>query len=402
MDKFQAFDQHLAIHTSVADRHRPYYVRWVRRFVRVHGDVAHSDRQSALLAFRQELVPRFEQWQVNQALQAVRHFWHFLDRDGRTRAVTRHGPQDAAIIDEYVRVLRLQHKAYRTEKSYVAWVRRFLTDLGPLERKEISADHVRQFLSYLAVERRVSVSTQEQAFSALLVLCRNVLQVEIDGLATTIRARRPRRLPVVLTRTEVERVTQELQEPYRLISRLLYGAGLRLAECLSLRVKDIDLEHYTITVRFGKGNKDRMTVLPSSIRADLAQRLKQLQISFRRRRASNEPGVFLPDAVAHKRSQSATEWAWFWLFPASRPSYHPQTGEPGLYHLHGSSFARALSAAGREAGLKMRVSSHVFRHSFATHLVEAGYDIRTVQELLGHRYLQTTMIYYVQAAEMCS
>ena len=304
-----------------------------------------------------------------------------------------HGQQDSAIIHECRTILRLQHKSIRTEKSYLGWIRRFLTELGPLARNEISADHVRHFLSYLAVERRVALSTQEQAFNAILFLCRHVLQLPIDGLSTTIRARRPRRLPVVLTRTEVGRVISCLRGHHRLVAQLMYGTGIRLEEALCLRVMDLDLEQMTITVRAGKGNKDRITMLPSSIKHELEDHLSAMRRRFNNDRSRQLPGVFLPDSVAHKRPGAASEWGWYWVLPSSRPSAHPQTGKVGLYHIHQSGFSRALNSAAREAGIRKRVTSHAFRHSFATHLVEAGYDIRTIQELLGHTNLQTTMIY---------
>ncbi len=332
-------------------------------------------------------------WQVEQALQAVRHYWHFQDRDSRVRALVVHGPDDGTIVEECRRVLRLQHKAVKTERSYLGWIQRFLTDLGPLDRTEITADHVRHFLSYLAVERRVSLSTQEQAFNALLFLCRHVLHVEIDGLGTTIRARRPRRLPVVLNRTEVQRLISSLSGVDRLIGKLMYGSGIRLEECLSLRVMDVDLEDLIITVRAGKGNKDRVTILPSSVMTELEKHLQTIRHRFQHDRGRNLPGVFLPDAVAHRRPAARTEWGWYWLFPSSRVCSHPQTGKQGLYHRHPSSFARALTAAARDAGIRKRVTSHALRHSFATHLLESGYDIRSIQDLLGHTNVQTTMIY---------
>ena len=393
MDALDAFDQHLVIHTPVSDRHRPHYLRWVRRFVSKYGEVEPAERQKTLLMYRQELAPRFHGWQVEQALQAVRHYWHFLDRDARVKTVRKRGLDDARIIDEYRRILRLQHKSFRTEKSYMGWIQRFLTDMGPMRRDEIGADHVRHFLSYLAVERRVAVSTQEQALNALLFLCRHVLHVEIDGLSTTIRSRKPRRLPVVLTRAETGRLILSLGGRYRLMAQIMYGGGLRLEECLGLRVVDVDLELSTITVRAGKGNKDRLTVLPKSLHADLENRVQRTKLEFELGRSKNQAGVFLPDTIAHKRPSAAGEWGWYWLFPASRVSVHPQTGQPGLYHLHASAFARALTEAVRASGLKKRVTAHVFRHSFATHLIETGYDIRTVQELLGHSRVQTTMVY---------
>ncbi|MCK4514772.1 MAG: integron integrase [Spirochaetaceae bacterium] len=387
------FNRHLKLRTDVPDRHRSYYLSWVRRFLATHPEVAVTNRQSALTAYRVELVSRFHDWQVNQALQAVRHYWYFADKGTKPDPRRQLAADDAEILDEYRRILRLQHKSYRTEKSYVAWVRRFLADIGPMRREDIGPNHVRHFLSFLAVERQVAASTQEQAFNALLFLCRYVLHVEIDGLATTIRSRRPKRLPVVLNQSEAQRILGALAGWYRLMARIMYGSGLRLEECLSLRIRDIDFETPAITVRAGKGDKDRVTMLPQTAHDDLRHHLSEVRRLYDFGRVRHEPGVMLPPAVAHRIPGACTEWHWFWVFPASRVSIDPRSGTRVRYHLHSSAFSRALSAATRTAGIAKRVAAHTFRHSFATHLVEAGYDIRTVQELLGHSKVQTTMIY---------
>lgn len=391
-EELKRFDRYLKLTAGVSDRHGPYYLSWVARFTAQHADVNPEQRQAALVAFRTELSSRFQDWQVKQALQAVRHYWYFVDKGQRTPR-RRMAVADAQIVEECRRVLRLQHKAYRTEKAYLTWVRRFLTDLGPMERSEISAVHARHFLSYLAVERQVAVSTQQQAFNALLFLFRHVLHVEIDGLEATIRSRRPRRLPAVLSRVDVQAVIGALSGWHRLIAMIMYGGGLRLEECLSLRVQDVDIDARTVNVRNAKGSKDRLTILPRAVSEDLNRHLLEIRRLYDFSRARHEPGVSLPAQIAHKTSRLATEWQWFWLFPASRPCADPLSGEPRRYHLHGSAFSRALTAAARTAGVTKRVTAHTFRHSFATHLVEAGYDIRTVQELLGHSNLQTTMIY---------
>jgi integron integrase len=392
------FNQHLAIHTSIPDRYRLHYLQWVHRFLAKHGEVMREERQRKLAEFRQELTPRWQEWQVKQALQAVRHYWHFLDRDETARRLHVVSSQDEQLLERCRKILRLQHKAYRTEKCYLGWVRRFLTDVAPIDRSEIASEHVKHFLSYLAVERQVSTATQDQAFSALLFFCRHVLDIEIDELATTIRARRPRKLPIVLSGTEIAGIVASLRPPFRLIAQLMYGCGLRLEECLSLRVMDVDTDSLTVTVRSGKGGKDRVTILPRSVVGALAHHTNRLRKRFDLERGRRLPGVFLPTAIERKTPQSAEIWGWYWLFPASRSSNHPQTGGAGLYHLHPTAFGRALADAARSAGIRKRVTSHAFRHSFATHLVEAGYDLRTVQELLGHSRIQTTMVYTHVAA----
>ena len=387
------FNRHLKSRTDVPDRHRFHYLAWVRRFLATRPDIGLSDRQAALAAYRVELVPRVQEWQVKQAMQAVRHYWYFIDKGARADILRQLSASDAAILNEYRTVLRLQHKSYRTEKSYVAWVRRFLTDIGPVRPEDIGPEHVRHFLSFLAVERQVAVATQEQAFNALLFLCRFVLHVEIDGLATTIRSRRPKRVPVVLSRQEVHRVIDGMTGWYRLMAAIMYGGGLRLEECLSLRVQDIAFDPSTITVRSGKGDKGRVTMLPKSLHDDLHRHLREVRGLYDFSRSRDEPGVKVPPAVGHKTPHADTEWRWFWIFPASGVCIDPRSGTGVRYHIHPSAFSRALSAASRSAAIVKRATAHTFRHSFATHLVEAGYDIRTVQQLLGHANLQTTMIY---------
>jgi integron integrase len=297
------------------------------------------------------------------------------------------------LLDRVRGAIRTRHYSRRTEEAYVHWIRRYIVfhrkthpvDLGP---SEISA-----FLTWLAVERRVSASTQNQALSALLFLYRDVLGMKTVDVPPVVRARTPERLPVVLTRDEIGRVLAQLRGVERLIVILLYGAGLRLEECLELRVKDIDFERCQIAVRQGKGRKDRMTTLPESAKDALA---KHLEIVRRLHEADLERGfgrVVLPFALARKFPRAGKEWRWQFVFPAGRICRDPRWGAPSRYHLHESVVQRALTGAARLAGLTKRIGPHTMRHSFATHLLEDGYDIRTVQELLGHQDVRTTMTY---------
>jgi len=297
------------------------------------------------------------------------------------------------LLPSYRNALRTAHYSPRTEAAYAGWVRRFVRFHQLRHPLDLGERDVAAYLTYLATERRVSASTQQQALSALLFLYREVLRRPLGDLGTMLRARAPARIPVVLTRAEVHRVLEELEGVYRLLGMLLYGAGLRVQEALTLRVKDIDFARGEITVRRGKGAKDRMTVLPDAVRAALAAHLEEVNALHERDLAAGAGRVWLPEALARKYPRAAGEWVWQWVFPASRQFTEPGTGELRRHHLHPSAIQRGMADAVRRAGLSKRASCHTLRHSFATHLLEAGYDIRTVQELLGHRDVSTTMIY---------
>ena len=298
----------------------------------------------------------------------------------------------ATLIDRIHHAARVRQYSVRTEHSYLSWIRRFVIFHGRRHPAHLSAEHVRAFLQHLAVERRVAASTQNQALAALLFLYRDVLRSPLDELGEIPRASRQRHVPVVLSRREVSRLLSQMRGSHRLAAVLLYGAGLRLRECLSLRVKDIDLEYAQVLVRAGKGNKDRRSVLPSTALPEIRR-----QLHIARRRYDNDRRldavVRLPRAFGHKVPGAATDWRWYWLFPASRTYLERSDGLRYRHHLHESGLQRAIAHAVRDAGIPKRASAHTLRHSFATHLLQSGYDIRTVQELLGHRHLKTTMIY---------
>ncbi len=290
-------------------------------------------------------------------------------------------------------LLRARHSSRRTEKSYVAWIRRYIVFHGKRHPAGMGAVEVTQFVSSLAVAGHVAASTQNQALSALLFLYRQVLQVEMPWLDNVVRAKRSERLPVVLTREEVRAVIRELQGPPRLMAILLYGAGLRLLECARLRVKDVDFATNQIIVRAGKGDRDRVTMLPAAVKTDL---VRHVEIVKRQHEADLRHGagwVELPWALARKYPNAGREWAWQWVFPATRIYVDQETGQRRRQHLHESVLQRAVKDAARRAGIAKRATCHTFRHSFATHLLEDNHDIRTVQELLGHRDVSTTMIY---------
>jgi len=281
----------------------------------------------------------------------------------------------------------------RTEQSYVGWIRRFIHYHGVRHPDEMGAVEVVAFLSNLAVERNVAASTQNQALSALVFLYREVLGRELEGLDHAVRARAPHRLPVVMTREEVRAVLSGLDGHYALVGALLYGAGLRLLECLRLRVKDLDAARHQIVVREGKGDRDRATLYPRALEEPLAAHLRRVRLLHEADRQRGTPGVELPHAIQRKLPSAGTSWGWQWVFPAARLSRDPRSRIVRRHHITETGPQRAVRKAALRAGLVKRVSPHTFRHSFATHLLEDGSDIRTVQALLGHKDVRTTMIY---------
>jgi integron integrase len=281
----------------------------------------------------------------------------------------------------------------RTEESYVAWIRRYIFFHGKRHPAEMGGPEVTRFLTSLAVDGKVAASTQNQALCALLFLYREVLEVDLPWLDGVVRARRPQRLPVVLTRDEVRAVLQRVEGTPRLMAYLLYGAGLRLLECCRLRVQEVDFASNQIVVRGGKGDKDRLTMLPAAVKVDLARHLEFVREQHRRDLQHGAGWVELPTALARKYPNAGREWAWQWIFPATRIYVDRVTGQRRRHHLHESVLQRAVKDAVLRAGIAKRGSPHTLRHSFATHLLEDRHDIRTVQELLGHHDVRTTMIY---------
>jgi integron integrase len=297
------------------------------------------------------------------------------------------------LLDRVRTAIRTRHYSRRTEEAYVYWIRRFIVFHEKRHPRELGASHVASFLSWLAIDQAVAASTQNQALSALLFLYRDVLQIELGAIERVQRARTPGRVPVVLSVAEVGRVLDQLSGAAKIVGSLLYGAGLRLQECLELRVKDIDFDRGELVVRRGKGQKDRRVMLPVAVRAPLARHLEAVRAMHATDLVSGLGRVVMPEALDRKYPQAATSWSWQFVFPASRICRDPRYGPPSRYHLHESVIQRAVTTAARQAGLTKRVSCHTLRHSFATHLLESGYDIRTVQELLGHADVGTTMIY---------
>jgi integron integrase len=301
-------------------------------------------------------------------------------------------PDAPKLLDRVRHAIRARHYSRRTEEAYVGWIRRFIVFHGRRHPSGLGEPEVTAFISSLAL-RNVSASTQNQALSAVLFLYEAVLGGPLPWMGRIVRAQRPVRVPVVLSRAEVAALLARLRGPVHLMASLMYGAGLRLQECCELRVKDLDLARGEVTVRDGKGGKDRRTMLPVALRVALREHLERVNGQHDADLREGRGSVALPGLLAIKYPNAPTEWAWQWVFPATRFYVDSATGSRRRHHLHESVVQRAVREAARSAGLAKPATCHTLRHSFATHLLEAGYDIRTIQELLGHRDVSTTMVY---------
>jgi integron integrase len=289
--------------------------------------------------------------------------------------------------------IRVRHYSLRTERAYLHWIRRYILFHGKRHPAGMGAEEITRFLSHLANEDNVAAATQAQALAALLFLYGPVLETELPWLDQIVRAKRPRRLPTVLDKAEVHRLLDRMSGEHGLMARLMYGTGMRIGECVALRVKDLHLERREIVVRDGKGGKDRVTMLPDRLLPLVREQLQLSRRVFEDDRRRGYPGVELPYALERKYPMAAKTWAWHWIFPQDHVSRDPRSGIVRRHHAYDQTLARAIAQAARRAGIERPVTSHTLRHSFATHLLHDGYDIRTVQELLGHKDVSTTMIY---------
>lgn len=300
---------------------------------------------------------------------------------------------ETKLLDQVRGKIRLKHYSIRTEQAYVDWIKRFVLHFGKRHPRDLGAAELEQFLTHLAVAGKVAASTQNQAKSALLFLYKEVLALELPWLDNVAQAKAPKRLPVVLNRDEVQAVLSRLSGTHWLIASLLYGSGMRIMECLRLRVKDVDFKRREILIRDGKGFKDRVTMLPGSLVASLEAHLAKVRGLHEADLQQGYGAVYLPNALERKYPNAEKEWGWQYVFPSAKLSTDPRSDEIRRHHVQDQSVQRAVKQAARDADLTKPATPHTFRHSFATHLLESGYDIRTVQELLGHSDVSTTMIY---------
>lgn len=381
-------------------KHQPHLVRWVRDFLffaRQHGGYTF---EQTLDLFLDELGGRtgVRPWQIQQAADAVRIYRYQFrgiqegDHTGASNQAT--AANDESLVRRLQEVIRLRHYARSTEKTYLQWTKRFLAyrqETGVTG--EPSAADVKAFLTRLAMVEKVSASTQNQAFSALLLLFREVLRTDLEEMAQTVRAKRGPKLPTVLSVAEVQRLLAAVEPECQLMVKLLYGAGLRLMELVRLRVKDLDFDAELVIVRSGKGDKDRATLLPASLHGDLHGHLEKVHRWHEADLAQGYGEAPLPDALARKYPSAGKEWGWQYAFPASKVAVDPADRKVRRYHVNEKMLQAAVRRAVRKAQIAKHASPHTLRHSFATHLLLGSTDIREIQELLGHKSVETTMIY---------
>ena len=380
-------------------KHQPYLVRWVREFLLFAQGHSGYIFEQTLDMFLADVGGRvgLKPWQIQQAADSVRIYRYQYrgasdDGEGGSPPV---GLNDAsAMLARLRQVIRLRHYAGSTEKSYLHWSRRFLEyRSGSGCEGAPTAEDAKAFLTRLAMVDKVSASTQNQAFSALLLLFREVLRTDLQEMAQTVRAKRGRKLPTVLSVAEVQALLAAVEPKYQLMIKLLYGGGLRLMELLRLRVKDLDFDAGLVLVRSGKGDKDRTTLLPTSLDEDLRAHLAEVRDWHEADLAAGYGEAPLPDALARKYPSAGREWGWQYVFPADKIAVDPADGKVRRYHMHEKLLQAAVRRAARKSGLAKHASAHTLRHSFATHLLMNGTDIREIQELLGHKNVETTMIY---------
>lgn len=297
------------------------------------------------------------------------------------------------LLDQVSHVIRKKHYSIRTEQAYLQWIKRFILFHNKRHPKYMGEKEISQYISHLATDRKVASSTQNQALNAIVFLYKQVLKIELGDFGHMERAKKPEKLPTVMSKKEVGQVLAEISGTHRLMAKLLYGCGLRLMECVRLRVKDVDFDQNQVIVRDGKGMKDRSTLLPEQLKPLLSDQLERVKILHEKDLKNGYGEVYLPFALERKYPHASRELAWQYVFPSEKISKDPRSGKMRRHHVSESGLQKAVRYAARKADLFKPVSPHTFRHSFATHLLEAGYDIRTVQELLGHKDVSTTMIY---------
>ncbi len=384
-----------------------FSIHWVRRFIKFCNYQLENINTERVSQYLDSLEgdEKVVDWQVKQAADAVTLYMEqYLKKPLKNSTSLEQDPgaisteQKALLsweqtLEEARNVIRLRHYSLSTEKTYLGWVAHFKTYMQDRDPHLLEANDVKNYLTRLALHGRVSASTQNQAFNALLFLYRHILHKEMDDLTSVARAKRKMNLPTVLSRDEVKKLLSFLNGPYLLMAQLMYGCGLRLMECLRLRIKDVDFENDLLMVRSGKGEKDRALIIPEKIKEGLSKHVASFKEIHEQDLKIGYGEVSLPDGLEKKYPDAAREWGWQWMFPAQKLSVDPRTGNVMRWHIHPAAIQRAVKEAVIKSGLPKKASCHTLRHSFATHLLEAGHNIRTIQELLGHKHVNTTMIY---------
>ncbi|NWF92905.1 MAG: integron integrase [Syntrophaceae bacterium] len=392
---------------SVPEDKIKFYIYWVRRFLKFCNYQFDNINQKNVSQYLDSLEAdeKVKDWQVKQAADAViLYVEKYLNRSLNQALSPTKDSESTAIdpkrtlqwkqtLEEAKDAIRLRHFSLSTEKTYLGWISRFKTFLKDRDPNSLEANDMKNYLTHLARFGRVSASTQNQAFNALLFLYRHILHKEVEDLTSVPRAKRRINLPTVLGRDEVKNLLSHLNGVYLLMGQLMYGCGLRLMECLRLRIKDIDFENSLLMVRSGKGEKDRALMIPARIKEEFSKHIASVKEIHEQDLKMGYGEVYLPDALDKKYPDAPREWGWQWVFPAEKLSVDPRTGKVMRWHIHPSAIQRAVKEAVIKTGLPKKASCHTLRHSFATHLLEAGHNIRTIQELLGHKHVNTTMIY---------
>ena len=409
------FQKFLLSRGFAAPKNVPFYANWVSKFLTFSNQGEELNQDLLFEKFLEKLKSQKNtaDWQMRQARDAVKlYITHFM-ADKKTTSEPgkpqkgREIPDISQVIQEMRKAIRIKHYAYSTERTYIDWAKRFFDYTLKVKKKDITtsglnSSDIRDYLSYLAMKRNVSSSTQNQAFNALLFLFRDILKITIDNLSQTVRAKRGQKLPVVLSVEEVQEILKHVEGTDLLILQLLYGSGLRLMELARLRVKDIDFVQDLIFIRGSKGDKDRSTMLPESVTASLRSHLEKVKGVHEKDLASGYGEVFLPDALERKYPNAAKEWGWQYVFPSSKLSVDPRSGKIRRHHINEKTVQNAVKEAVEKAGIVKRASVHTLRHSFATHLLMNGVNIREILNLLGHKHLETTMIYTHVVRDMVS
>ncbi len=390
------FRNYLEKNKNIPNHHIPHLFRWTQQFVgfcKEQSDLSVPDNM--IDPFLAQIDRRHEQWQIEQAREAAILYCYYIhttrpDDEPKDNMVLRDWKSAGELM---VRMLRLKQRSYRTEKTYMQWLRSFYCFVRPVGPDELTDTHIKNYLTYLGADQHVAKATQDLAFNAILFFFRHVLNQEVGSIRNTFRAKPKRRLPVVLTTEEVMTLIAQLNGTMQLMAKMLYGAGLRRDECVRLRVHDLDFQRGTITVRSAKGDKDRQTLFPELIIEDMRAHLEKVRKLYEGDRKAQAEGVHLPDALNRKYKNASKEWGWYWVFPSSRFSVDPRTNLTRRHHANSDAIRKAIRIAVVGSGITKKATAHTLRHSFATHLLEAGTDIRTIQQLLGHARLDTTMIY---------
>jgi integron integrase len=401
---FEAFLSKLG---SIPEDKIRFYLYWVRKFLKSCNYQLENINTQHVSEYLDTLDAdeKIAGWQVRQAADAIiLYVEKYLKRPleqitSWTKVPTaKSSDQKGSLpwqqtLKDAKNDIRLRHYSLSTEKTYLGWIGRFRIYMKDREPQLLEADDMKKYLTHLALHDRVSASTQNQAFNALLFLYRHILHKKLDDFTSVARAKRKMNLPAVLSRDEVKRVLSYLDGPYLLMAQLMYGCGLRLMECLRLRIKDVDFESDLLIARSGKGEKDRALMIPEKIKEELSKQVDSVKEIHNQDVKMGYGEVFLPDALEKKYPNAPKEWGWQWVFPADKLSVDPRSGKVMRWHIHPSAIQRAAKEAVMKANLPKRASCHTLRHSFATHLLGAGHNIRTIQELLGHKHVNTTMIY---------